>query len=37
MVLSVTIGAATSVFLPMTFHPADGGGIEEGSSAVENL
>jgi len=23
--------------LPMTFHLADGGGIEAGSSAVENL
>jgi len=37
MVLSVAIGAVTSVVLPMTFHLADGGGMEAGLSAVENL
>ena len=37
MVLSVTIGTATSLFLQMTFHFVDGGGIKLGSRAVQNL
>ena len=37
MVISVTIGMATSLFLQMTFHFADKGGIKLGSKAVQNL
>ena len=39
MLLSVTIGTATSLFLQMTFHfaLADGGGIKLRSRAVQNL
>ena len=37
MVLSVTIGTATFLFLQMTFQFADGGGIKLGSRAVGKL
>ena len=37
MVVLVTIGMATSLFLQMTFHFADGGGIKLGSRAVGKL